>query len=162
MIRPSDLERFISDFEDRLAPVERAADEAWWNLATSGTDMAREEFVAAGKAYNDLFSDTDEYGRLRGQTGSARDTLDFEIWWRNLTIDLSPGAGAEVKDGTGESTIQWAGRGEFYRVISGSGDDTIDAKDGFPNAINCGEGADTVSFDTELDTVISCENSSTG
>jgi len=31
VIRPSDLERFISDFEDRLAPVERAADEAWWN-----------------------------------------------------------------------------------------------------------------------------------
>ncbi|HEX5849821.1 MAG TPA: hypothetical protein VFY59_11560, partial [Rubrobacter sp.] len=69
MIRPSDLERFISDFEDRLAPVERAADEAWWNLATSGTDVAREEFVAAGKAYSDLFSDPDEYGRLRGLYG---------------------------------------------------------------------------------------------
>ena len=65
MIRISDLERFISDFEERLAPVERAADEAWWNLATSGTDQAREEFVAAGKAYSDMFSDADEYGKLR-------------------------------------------------------------------------------------------------
>jgi hypothetical protein len=45
--------------------VERAADEAWWNLATSGTDETREEFVAAGKAYSELFSDADEYGKLR-------------------------------------------------------------------------------------------------
>jgi peptidyl-dipeptidase A len=64
VVRTSDLERYISDFEERLAPVERAADEAWWNLATSGTDESREEFVAAGKAYSDLFSDTDEYGKL--------------------------------------------------------------------------------------------------
>jgi hypothetical protein len=92
-----------------------------------------------------------------GQVGAARDTLDFEIWWRNLTIDLSPGAGPEVTDGTGESTIQWAGRGEFYRVISGSGDDVIDAKDGFPNTIDCGEGTDTVTFDTGMDTLTNCE-----
>ena len=72
MIRPSDLERFVSDFEDRLAPVERAVDEAWWNLATSGTDVAREEFVAAGKAYSGLFSDPDEYGRLRGLYGDLK------------------------------------------------------------------------------------------
>jgi peptidyl-dipeptidase A len=65
VIRTSDLERFISDFEERLAPVEKAADEAWWNLATSGTDETREEFVAAGKANSDLFSDGDEYRKLR-------------------------------------------------------------------------------------------------
>jgi hypothetical protein len=41
MIRTSGLERFVSDFEERLAPVERAADEAWWNLATSGMDETR-------------------------------------------------------------------------------------------------------------------------
>ena len=28
----SELERFISDFERRMAPLERAVDEAWWNL----------------------------------------------------------------------------------------------------------------------------------
>ena len=54
MIPTSDLERFISDFEERLAPVERAADEAWWNLATSGTEGAQRGFVAANKAYNGL------------------------------------------------------------------------------------------------------------
>jgi peptidyl-dipeptidase A len=66
VIPTSDLERFISDFEERLAPVERAADEAWWNLATSGTDEAQQEFAAAGKAYSGLFSDPDEYRKLRG------------------------------------------------------------------------------------------------
>ena len=65
MIPTSELERFIFDFEERLAPVERAADEAWWNLATSGTEGAQEGFVAANKAYTGLFSDAEEYGKLR-------------------------------------------------------------------------------------------------
>jgi peptidyl-dipeptidase A len=60
----SELERFISDFEARMAPLERAVDEAWWNLATSGTDEAQEQFVRAGKAYNGLFSDQAEYSDL--------------------------------------------------------------------------------------------------
>ena len=64
MIPTSDLENFISDFEERLAPVERAADEAWWNLATSGTDEAQEEFVAAGKEYSAL-------SRTRMSTGTS-------------------------------------------------------------------------------------------
>ncbi|MBA2534312.1 MAG: M2 family metallopeptidase [Rubrobacter sp.] len=65
MIPPSELERFISDFEERLAPVERAADAAWWTLATSGTEEAQEEFVGAGKEFNGLFSDRGEYEMLR-------------------------------------------------------------------------------------------------
>jgi peptidyl-dipeptidase A len=65
VITTSELECFISDFERRMAPLERAADEAWWNLATSGTDEAREEFVRAGKDYNGLFSDQNEYMTLR-------------------------------------------------------------------------------------------------
>ena len=44
-----------------MAPLERAVDEAWWNLATSGTDEAQKEFVRAGKEYNRLFSDQGEY-----------------------------------------------------------------------------------------------------
>jgi peptidyl-dipeptidase A len=65
VIPTSELERFISDFEERLAPVERTADEAWWNLATSGTEEAQEKFVAANKAYSGLFSDPDEHRKLR-------------------------------------------------------------------------------------------------
>jgi peptidyl-dipeptidase A len=76
-ITTSELERFISDFERRMAPLERAADEAWWNLATSGTDEAREEFVRAGKEYNRLFSDQNEYRTLRS-------------WYENLEVLESP------------------------------------------------------------------------
>src|SRR5918998_4762614 len=48
-----------------MAPLERAVDEAWWNLATSGTDGAQKEFARAGKEYNRLFSDQSEYLTLR-------------------------------------------------------------------------------------------------
>jgi hypothetical protein len=85
VIRTSDLERFISDFEERLAPVERAADEAWWNLATSGTNEAREEFVAAGKAYSDLFSDTDEYRKLRDLFENL-DSVDSLLLRRRIEV----------------------------------------------------------------------------
>jgi peptidyl-dipeptidase A len=85
VIRTSDLERFISDFEERLAPVERAADEAWWNLATSGTDETQEEFVAAGKAYSDLFSDTDEYGKLRDLFENL-DSVDSPLLRRRIEV----------------------------------------------------------------------------
>src|SRR5215211_6490414 len=71
------MERFISDFERRMAPLERAADEAWWNLATSGTDEARKDFVRAGKEYNGLFSDQNEYRTLRS-------------WYENLEDLESP------------------------------------------------------------------------
>ena len=76
-ITTSDLVRFISEFERRMAPLERAADEAWWNLATSGTNEAREAFVRAGKEYNGLFSDQNEYMTLRG-------------WYENLEVLESP------------------------------------------------------------------------
>lgn len=64
MIPTCELEIFITDFAKRMAPVEKATDEAWWNLATTGTDEAREEFVRAGKEYNRLFSDQHEYRKL--------------------------------------------------------------------------------------------------
>jgi len=73
----SELERFISDFEKRMSPLEKAADEAWWNLATSGTEEAQEEFVRAGKEYNRLFSDQNEYRDLRN-------------WYENPDILESP------------------------------------------------------------------------
>jgi peptidyl-dipeptidase A len=40
--------------------------EAWWNLATTGTEEAQEELVRAGKVYNRLFADKDEYEKVRG------------------------------------------------------------------------------------------------
>jgi peptidyl-dipeptidase A len=85
MIPTSKLERFISDFEKRMAPVERAADEAWWKLATTGTDEAREEFVRAGKEYNRLFSDQNEYRDLRSWY-EERDTLESPFLRRQVEV----------------------------------------------------------------------------
>jgi peptidyl-dipeptidase A len=85
MIPTSELERFISEFEKRMAPVERAADEAWWTLATTGTDEAQEEFVRAGKEYNTLFSDPDEYLTLRNWY-EERDTLESPLLRRQVEV----------------------------------------------------------------------------
>ena len=68
-----------------MAPLERAADEAWWNLATSGTDQAREEFVRAGKEYNGLFSDQNEYRDLRNLYENL-DTLESPLLQRQISV----------------------------------------------------------------------------
>jgi Ca2+-binding RTX toxin-like protein len=48
--------------------------------------------------------------------------------------------------------------GVSEKVFGDAGDDTIEAQDGSPDAIDCGEGNDTVTFDADLDTVTNCEN----
>ena len=66
MPSPSEIEAFITRLEGRVEPVETAAREAWWRLATTGTQEAQAELVGAGKEYNELFADADEYARIRG------------------------------------------------------------------------------------------------
>lgn len=66
MTSPAEIERFIRHFEERAAPVEKAVSEAWWKLATTGTEEAQKELVRAGNEYNRLFSDETEYERVRG------------------------------------------------------------------------------------------------
>jgi peptidyl-dipeptidase A len=63
---PAGIQDFIAAFEDRLAPIDKASSEAWWALATTGTDEAKEELVRTGMAYNRLFADEDEYGLVKG------------------------------------------------------------------------------------------------
>jgi peptidyl-dipeptidase A len=63
---PAGIQDFIAAFEDRLAPIEKASSEAWWALATTGSDEAKGELVRTGMAYNRLFADEDEYGLVKG------------------------------------------------------------------------------------------------
>ena len=65
-LSPSEIQGFISSFEERLAPAEKASSEAWWTLATTGTTEAQEELVRAGMDYNRLFTDKDEYELVKG------------------------------------------------------------------------------------------------
>jgi peptidyl-dipeptidase A len=74
VISHPDIESFISRFEERAAPIEQAADEARWALATTGTEEAKEELVRTGMEYNRLFADGDEYERVKGFY-EKRDTL---------------------------------------------------------------------------------------
>ncbi len=60
-----EIERFLRRFEDRVAPVEKAVSEAWWALATTGTEEAQKELVRAGNEYNQLFNDRTEYEKVR-------------------------------------------------------------------------------------------------
>ncbi len=60
------IKSFISSFEERVAPVEKAVSEAWWNLATTGTEEAQKELVRAGTEYNKLFADRQEYELVEG------------------------------------------------------------------------------------------------
>lgn len=66
MTSRAETERFVSDFEGRVAPVEKAVGEAWWNLSTTGTEEAQGELVRAGNAYDALFADGEEFAKVRG------------------------------------------------------------------------------------------------
>lgn len=55
---------FISSFEERVAPLEKAVAEAWWRLSTEGTEEAQEELVRAGVEYNELFADRGEFEQV--------------------------------------------------------------------------------------------------
>jgi peptidyl-dipeptidase A len=73
----AEIEKFISRFEERATPVEKAVREAWWRLATTGTEEAQEEFVRAGMEYNRLFADRDEFEKV-------------EIWYEERNALESP------------------------------------------------------------------------
>src|ERR687886_2016328 len=65
-ISPVEIRDFIASFEERLAPAEKASSEAWWALATTGTEEAQKKLVRAGMEYNRLFADKDEYELVKG------------------------------------------------------------------------------------------------
>ena len=64
MSSPAEIETFISRLEERVAPAEKAAREAWWKLATTGTKEAQEELVRAGMEYTRLFADRSGYEKV--------------------------------------------------------------------------------------------------
>jgi peptidyl-dipeptidase A len=84
-ISPVEIQDFISSFEERLAPAERASSEAWWALATTGTEEAKEELVRAGMAYNRLFADRGEYELVKGWYEGRRD-IESSILRRQVEI----------------------------------------------------------------------------
>jgi peptidyl-dipeptidase A len=81
----SEVESLILRLEERVAPVERAVREAWWHLATTGTEEAQEELVRAGKEYNRLFADEEEYQKIRGYY-EEREALESRLLRRQVEV----------------------------------------------------------------------------
>lgn len=85
MVSPTDVQDFLSSFERRLAPAERTAAEAWWNLNTTGTEEARQKLVRAGNEYDRLFSDPDEFRRVKAWY-EERHELEGELLARQVEV----------------------------------------------------------------------------
>jgi peptidyl-dipeptidase A len=96
---PPEVERFISRLEGRVAPLEKTVREAWWRLATTGTQEAQEELVRAGKEYNRLFAGGDEYKKIRGWY-EERESLDDPLLRRQIEVIYRTFAG---RQGDGET-----------------------------------------------------------
>jgi peptidyl-dipeptidase A len=93
------IESFITSFEERLAPVEQASSEAWWNLATTGTEEAQKELVRTGMAYNELFADRGEYEAVRTWY-EGRESLESSILRRQVEILYKTFAGRQGDEET--------------------------------------------------------------
>ena len=85
MLSESEVEAFITRLEGRVAPVEKAVREAWWRLATTGTEEAQADLVAAGMEYNRLFAARDEYAKVRGYY-EERESLENGLLRRQVEV----------------------------------------------------------------------------
>ncbi len=85
MTKSAEIEAFLSDLERRLAPAEKAVGEAWWSLATSGTEEAQEELVRAGISLNDVFADAGEFGRVKAWY-EGRGSLEGPLLRRQVEV----------------------------------------------------------------------------
>ena len=143
MTQRAEIEDFLSRFEERVAPAEKAVGEAWWQLATTGTGEAKEELVRAGIAYNEVFADTDEFERLKGwyeQRGSLEGPLlrrQVEVLYRafagrqgdrgvlNRIEDLEAQANAVYGNHRGIVGSKEVGENEVREILRSSGDEAL-------------------------------------
>jgi peptidyl-dipeptidase A len=98
-VSAGEIQEFVATFEERLAPAEKASSEAWWNLATTGTEEAQKELVRTGMAYNALFADRDEYEMVRGWY-EDRESLESSILRRQVEILYKTFAGRQGDEET--------------------------------------------------------------
>ena len=97
MSSPAEIEAFILRFEERVAPTEKAVKEAWWNLATTGTEEAQAQLVRAGMEYNRLFEDG--YEKVRGWY-EGRDDLESPLLRRQVEVLYQTFAGRQGDEET--------------------------------------------------------------
>lgn len=98
-VNRTEIEDFISRFEERLAPAEEALGEAYWGLATTGTAEAQRELVRAGTAYNKLFAAPEEYGLVKGWY-EGREALEGSLLRRQVEVLYLSFAGRQGDEAT--------------------------------------------------------------
>ncbi len=95
----NEIQSFITSFEERLAPAEKASSEAWWTLATTGTEEAQRELVRTGMEYNRLFADRDEYELVKGWY-EERESLESSVLRRQVEVLYKTFAGRQGDEET--------------------------------------------------------------
>jgi peptidyl-dipeptidase A len=96
---PNEIQSFITSFEERIAPVEKASSEAWWTLATTGTEEAQGDLVRTGMEYNRLFADRDEYELVKSWY-EERESLESSILRRQVEVLYKTFAGRQGDEET--------------------------------------------------------------
>lgn len=117
--------------------------------------LARDQYSNWGHA---TISDSDA-NPAPGQSVSRGDTLEAAFGYssKDLIISLTPGPGPEVTDNRGANTVEWSAPGEFFRVDSGDGDDTITG-DAWENVLRGRAGTNTIDGGGGNDTVNTDDN----
>jgi peptidyl-dipeptidase A len=82
---PAEIETFISRLEERVAPAEKSAREAWWRLATTGSEEAREELVRTGMEYTRHFAERNGYEKV-ARWYEERDALENALLRRQVEV----------------------------------------------------------------------------
>jgi peptidyl-dipeptidase A len=94
----AEIEGFLSRFEERVAPAEKAVKVAWWRLAITGTEDAQKALVGAGMEYNRLFADKAEYEKVKGFY-VGRDALESGLLQRQVEVLYRTFAGRQGDEG---------------------------------------------------------------
>jgi peptidyl-dipeptidase A len=82
---PAEIEAFIYRLEERVAPAEKAAREAWWRLAATGKKEAQDELVRAGMEYTRIFADANGYEKV-ARWYEERDALENTLLKRQVEV----------------------------------------------------------------------------
>ncbi|WP_162924798.1 M2 family metallopeptidase [Rubrobacter indicoceani] len=89
-----EIQTFINEYAELAAPREEALGKAYWNLATTGTEESQAALVEAGLAYNEVFSDPDDFETLRrwhGEREGHGDALTRQVTVLYKTFAASQG-----------------------------------------------------------------------
>ena len=117
--------------------------EAWWQLATAGTEEAQQELVRARKEYNRLFADGNEYQKIQGWY-EEREALESGLLRRQVEVvyrvfagrqgdeetldrieELEPKATAVYGNHRGVVGDEEVGENEIREILRFSSDDAL-------------------------------------